>query len=187
MPPSPGRTRSRGQSLIELALAMPMFLGLTLGTADGGRAFYYREAVTNAARQALRTAALDSTDGNTSCAAIGATATPVSRSAHIPWQTGDWAGLTSIATAAGLESSSNGTATGSKISGATMTVTWHCLNGNAIANAQNGGTTDPSLAGSDAIEVAVSYNLTLLTPLAGRLFGTGTPVISADVRGRAEY
>ncbi len=138
-----GVGRPRGQSLAEIALAMPLFLGLTLGTADGGRA--------------------------------------------IPWQTGDWAGLSSIATAAGLESSSTGTAGGSKISGATITVTWHCRNGLAIANAQNAGVTDPSLTGSDAIDVAVSYNLTLLTPLAGRLFGTGTPVIAADVRGRAEY
>jgi Flp pilus assembly protein TadG len=185
---SPRRARrSRGQSLVEMALALPLFLGLTMGTADGGRAFYYREAVTNAARQALRSAVLDSTDGNTACAAIGSTAQAVTRSAHIPWQTGDWAGLSSIATSAGLESSSSGTAAGSKISGATITVTWHCRNGLAIANAQNSGVTDPSLAASDAIEVAVSYSLTLLTPLAGRMFGSGTPVISADVRGRAEY
>ncbi|HEX3607159.1 MAG TPA: TadE family protein [Candidatus Dormibacteraeota bacterium] len=173
--------------MAEIAMAMPLFLGLTLGVADGGRAFAYREAVTNAARQALRTAVLDSADGNLACASVSTPAQAVSKSGHVPSQTGDWAGLSSIATAAALEGSSNGTAAGSRISGATITVTWHCLSGSAIANAQNGGTTDPSSVSSDAIEVRISYGFTLLTPLVGRMMGSGTPQIAADVVGRAEY
>jgi len=46
----------RGQSLVEVAISLPVLLLLALGVTDIGRAFYYREAVTNSARQALRIA-----------------------------------------------------------------------------------------------------------------------------------
>jgi Flp pilus assembly protein TadG len=183
MPQARRHRRSRGQSLAEITLAMPLLLGLTLGVADGGRAFAYREAVTNAARQALRVAVSDSSDGNLACAGTGA----VTRTAHVPWVTGDPTYLVAIATAAALESSTNGAAAGSRIAGATITVTWHCKTALAVTNATNGGITDPSDTTSDAIDVSVSYGLTLLTPMAGRLFGSGTPVIAAQVIGRAEY
>lgn len=165
---------------------MPLFLGLTLGTADGGRAFYYREAVTNAARQALRVVATDNGNGsagNQACAGTG----KVVRTAHVPWQTGDPAYLAGIANVAALESSVTGAPAGSRIAGSTITVTWHCRSALAVTNSTNGGVTDPNNTASDAVEVRISYSMTLLTPLAGRLFGTGAPVISADVIGRAEY
>jgi Flp pilus assembly protein TadG len=187
------RRRAWGQSLVEIALAMPLFTGLTLGVADGGRAFYYNEAVVNAARQALREAVTDTNGlvqpyaGALTCVSIGSTATAVSATAHIPWQVGDTASLSTIADVAALESSSGGTAAGSRIAGATITVTWHCKSGTSIANAANGGVTDPSNVASDAVEVRISYNFTLLTPLVGRMFGSGSPTIAADVVGRAEY
>ena len=49
------RSRS-GQSLVETAITLPVVLLLALGVTDIGRAFYYREAVTNSVRQALRVA-----------------------------------------------------------------------------------------------------------------------------------
>ena len=52
-----GRRESlRGQSLVEVAISLPVLLLLALGVTDIGRAFFYREAVTNSARQALRIA-----------------------------------------------------------------------------------------------------------------------------------
>jgi hypothetical protein len=183
MSPARRHRRSQGQSLAEITLAMPLFLGLTLGVADGGRAFAYREAVTNAARQALRVAATDIGDGNQACAGTGA----VTRTGHVPWVTGDPAYLAGISTAAALESSANGTPAGSRIAGSTIAVTWHCKSALAVTNATNGGITDPSNTASDAIDVRISYSLTLLTPVAGRLFGSGTPVIAAHVIGRVEY
>ena len=187
------RRRARGQSLVEMALAMPLFLTLTLGVADGGRAFYYQEAVVNATRQALREAVTDTNGvtqpyaGALACAAIGGTATAVSATAHVPWQTGDAVYLTTIANAAALESSTTGTAAGSKIAGATITVTWHCKSGTSIKNSTNGGTTDPNSLASDAVDVEIDYRFTLLTPLVSRVFGSGTPIIAADMVGRAEY
>jgi Flp pilus assembly protein TadG len=188
----PGRRRARGQSLVEIALTMPLFLVLTLGTADGGRAFYYRETVINATRQALREAVTDVNGvtqpyaGTLACASISSTPTAVAKTAHVPWQSGDTAYLTNIANAAALESSTTGAAAGSKISGATITVTWHCKNGVPINNA--GATvTDPANVASDSVEVQISYSFSLLTPLVGRVFGSTTPTISADLMGRAEY
>ena len=43
--------RETGQSLVEVALALPILLLILLGLADLGRAFYYTTAVASAARQ----------------------------------------------------------------------------------------------------------------------------------------
>ncbi|HAF10804.1 MAG TPA: hypothetical protein DCK98_12090 [Chloroflexi bacterium] len=43
--------RDTGQSLVEVALALPLLLLILLGVADLGRAFYYTTAVASAARQ----------------------------------------------------------------------------------------------------------------------------------------
>jgi Flp pilus assembly protein TadG len=46
-----------GQSLIEVALALPLLIVLLLGLADGARAFYFAGIVTNAAREGVNYAA----------------------------------------------------------------------------------------------------------------------------------
>ena len=45
--------RSRGQTLVEFALILPVFLTLTLGVVDGARIFTAYIAVTNAAREGV--------------------------------------------------------------------------------------------------------------------------------------
>ena len=45
------RERRRGQSLVELCLAMPLLLLLLLGTIDLGRMFYYTVQMHNAVRE----------------------------------------------------------------------------------------------------------------------------------------
>jgi Flp pilus assembly protein TadG len=45
------RDRSRGQTLVEFALILPVFLTLTLGVVDGARIFTAYIAVTNASRE----------------------------------------------------------------------------------------------------------------------------------------
>jgi Flp pilus assembly protein TadG len=46
-----------GQSLIEVALALPVLLILLLGIADGARAYYYAGVVANSAREGANYAA----------------------------------------------------------------------------------------------------------------------------------
>ena len=50
------RIRRRGQALVEFALVVPIFMLLTLGIFEGGRAVYTFNALSNAAREALREA-----------------------------------------------------------------------------------------------------------------------------------
>jgi Flp pilus assembly protein TadG len=52
------RSTTRGQALVETALIVPVLLLLLGGVADLGRAFYYKIAVTNTAREAAHWATL---------------------------------------------------------------------------------------------------------------------------------
>jgi len=49
----------RGQSLVEVALAMPFLLLILLGIADLGRAFYYTVTISGAAREAAAFAVMN--------------------------------------------------------------------------------------------------------------------------------
>lgn len=68
--------RETGQSLVEVALALPILLLVLLGLADLGRAFYYTTAVASAARQGAAYVAtvaspIPSTLTQKACAATG--------------------------------------------------------------------------------------------------------------------
>jgi Flp pilus assembly protein TadG len=175
-------TCRRGQSLVELALALPMVLILGLCVADVGRGFFYREAVADATRQALRIAVLQpqQATGNTACAGGGSSA---SLSTTLPPASGNT--LATIGNEASLESTSDGTPSGTIISGATMTVTWHCAS-NLAVTAVTATATDPANTGSDAVEVQIIYHMTLITPFLGNI--VASPVtVKADVQARAQY
>src|SRR5438309_96106 len=173
-------TTSRGSSAVELAISLPFLCLLIFGVADIGRAFYYREAVANSGRQALRVAVSQSQQatGNTVCAGSGGKA-----SSAVPASSGP---ITTIVNDAAIESSSTGAASGSVIAGATVAVTWHCGGNLAVTNLTNGGVTDPAQPQSDAIEVKVTYSMNLITPLLQPLLGGAVP-IQVDLFGRAQY
>jgi TadE-like protein len=139
----------RGQSLVEASLTLPVVLLPALGVTDLGRAFYYREAVTNSVRQSLRIAVsqYQQSTANSICAGTGSGPLAVTVSSPIPPAGG---AIATIANQAALESSKDGTPAGSVIAGATLTMTFHCLNGASVTNATgNGlGPTDP---GSDSV------------------------------------
>jgi len=61
-PPDPS---NRGQSLVEFALVVPVFLLLLIGIAEFGRAWMTRNILTGASREAVRIAAVQ---GNTASA-----------------------------------------------------------------------------------------------------------------------
>lgn len=163
---------------------MPIVLLLALGVTDLGRAFYYREAVTNSVRQALRMAVSSYQHGTADsiCAGSGGGPTTVSVTTPLPSSGG---AIGTIATQASLESSRDGTPAGSVVAGATLTVTFHCLNGAAITNATGNGR-GPSDAGSDSITAAITLSMPIVTPVLSPLFGASIP-IRATSSQRVEY
>jgi Flp pilus assembly protein TadG len=54
----------RGQTLVEFALILPVFLLVLMGILDLGRAVYYSSTLNNAAREAARQAIVDQTCAN---------------------------------------------------------------------------------------------------------------------------
>lgn len=169
---------------MEAAITLPVVLLLALGVTDIGRAFYYREAVTNSVRQALRMAVspYQQTTANTICAGSGGGPVAVTVVSAIPPSGGS---ITTIANQAALESSSDGTPAGSVIAGATLTVTFHCLNGAAITNATgNGG--GPSNVGSDSVTASITKSMNVITPLLWPVTGVSYPITVTSSQ-RSEY
>jgi len=177
------RKHLSGQSLVEVAISLPVLLLLALGVTDIGRAFYYREAVTNSARQALRIAVSPAqhATGDAVCAGAGGPSA-VTVTTSIGSSGGS---IASIVNLASLESSSNGTAAGSVISGGTISVTFHCLAGAVITNATSNGA-GPLDPGSDSITVSVTYRLNVITPLLWPMTGTSFPITVSSYE-RSEY
>ena len=178
------RGRSRGQSLVEAAITLPLLLLLALGVTDLGRAFYYREAVTNSVRQSLRMAVSSyqhSTADNV-CATTSGGPLAVTVTSAVPAAGG---AIATIANQAALESSKDGTPSGSVIAGATLAVTFHCLNGAAITNAtgDGGGPFDP---GSDSITASITRPMNVITPVIWPLTGSSYP-IKVTSSQRVEY
>lgn len=65
----------RGQSLVEFALILPIFLLLIMGIVDAGRLIFTYNTVANAARQGARIAIVNqSTTGTNTCDTASATA-----------------------------------------------------------------------------------------------------------------
>lgn len=62
--------RSRGQALVEFALAFPLFVLIVIGLFDAGRAVYSYNTVANSARAAARVAIVDQTPASIRARAI---------------------------------------------------------------------------------------------------------------------
>ncbi|HXD82065.1 MAG TPA: TadE family protein [Candidatus Acidoferrum sp.] len=174
----------RGQSLVEAAITLPVVLLLALGVTDIGRGFYYKEAVTNSVRQALRMAvsSYQQTTANSICAGTGGGPVAVTVVSAIPPAGG---AIATIANQAALESSSNGTPAGSVLAGATLRVTFHCLNGAAVTNATSNGA-DPTNAGSDSVTASITKPMSVITPLLWPVTGTSYPITVTSFQ-RSEY
>jgi hypothetical protein len=157
---------------------------LALGVTDLGRAFYYREAVTNSVRQALRMAVSSYQHSTADGICSGTSGGPVSVTVTdtVPSAGG---GIATIANQAALESSRDGTPGGSVIAGSTIAVTFHSLNGQGITNAtgNNGGPLDP---GSDSITATISKQMNVITPLMWPLTGASYPIRVTSSQ-RVEY
>lgn len=174
----------RGQSLVEAAVTLPFILLLALGVTDIGRAFYYREAVTNATRQALRVAVSQGQQAtaNSACASAGAGPVATTINDTLP-PTGS--SITTIANLASLESSGTGATAGSVINGAAIHVTFHCLANAGVSNATSSGGL-PSTAGADSVTVSITYTFTVITPLLWPVVSHTFPITVTSTE-RTEY
>ena len=71
------RRNDRGQSLVEFALVLPIFLLLIFGVVDAGRLVYTYNTISNAARDGARVAIVNqSTTGTATCDTTQPTAWP---------------------------------------------------------------------------------------------------------------
>jgi Flp pilus assembly protein TadG len=169
---------------VEAAITLPIVLLLALGVTDLGRSFYYREAVTNSVRQALRMAvsSYQHTTADGVCASTSGGPVTVTLTSPLPPSGG---AMSTIANQAALESSRDGTPAGSVLAGATLTLTFHCLNGAAITNATgNGG--PPTSAGSDSVTASITEPMSIITPVLWPMFGSGFPITVTSSQ-RVEY
>jgi type II secretory pathway pseudopilin PulG len=66
---SPRPSRNLGQSLVEFALVLPIFLAILIGMVDIGRAVWANNAVANAAREAARWAVVHGGTPDNECPA----------------------------------------------------------------------------------------------------------------------
>jgi len=178
------RGRSKGQSLVEAAITLPLVLLLTLGVTDLGRAFFYREAVTNSVRQSLRMAvsSYQHSTADSVCASTSGGPVAVTMTSAVPPAGG---AIATIANQAALESSKDGTPAGSVIAGATIAVTFHCLNGAAITNATGNGR-GPLDPGSDSISATITQPMSVITPVIWPLTGSSYPIRVTSSQ-RVEY
>ena len=77
----PFRRRSRGQSLVEFALVLPMFLLLLFGIIDMGRYVYMNSVLSQAAREGARLASVEASwigSADVSCGKTGGATCPAS-------------------------------------------------------------------------------------------------------------
>ena len=178
------RGRERGQSLVEAAITLPIVLLLALGVTDLGRAFYYREAVSNSVRQALRMAvsSYQQAAANGVCGTTSGGPLAVTVTSAVPPSGGQ---IVTIANQAALESSKDGTPAGTVIAGATITVTFHCLDGFAITNATGNGH-GPFDPGSDSITATITKQMSVITPVLWPLTGGSYPLRVTSSQ-RVEY
>lgn len=169
---------------METAITLPVVLLLALGVTDIGRSFYYREAVTNSVRQALRMAVspYQQSTANSVCAGTSGGPVAVTVTANVTPASGV---IATISNQAALESSKDGTPGGSAVAGATINVTFHCLNAVAITNATGNGN-GPNDPGSDSITVTIIKPMSVVTPMLGSLLGPSFPIRVTSSQ-RVEY
>ena len=173
------RWRSRaGQSLVEMAMVLPVLTFLTFGLVDFGRAYYFQVSITNAAREGARVGILNIYTGpqNPSCSA--ATSPPY---AICPVQTD-----TAISQAVSNELMY------SAIAPTSITICPpHDSSGSTVGCADTSNRVDKWNSGVASnqnyyVTVNVKYDFQLYTPLMQQL--VGNPVhMSVSVQMRTNY
>jgi TadE-like protein len=171
------RWRGRaGQSLVEMAMVLPILAILTFGLVDFGRGYYFQVSITNAAREGARVAILNIYTGpqNPGCSTSNAYATcPVQTDA-------------AIMTAVGHELTYSG------IPPTSITICPpHDSTGSTAGCPDSSNRVDKWVSGDPAqqnyyVTVNVKYDFQLYTPLMQQL--VGNPIhMSVSVQMRTNY
>ena len=168
--------RRLGQSLVEMAMVLPILTFLTFGLVDFGRAYFFQVSVTNAAREGARVAILNIYTGpaDPSCSTSNSYATcPVQTDPAIVNAVNAellYSGITPLSIRICPPHDSTGSTTGCADSS------------NRVTNWLSG---DPNKA-NYYVTVNVKYDFQLYTPLMQQL--VGNPVhMSVSVQMRTNY
>jgi hypothetical protein len=168
------RWRGRaGQSLVEMAMVLPVLAFLTFGLVDFGRAYYFQVAVTNAAREGARAAILNIYTGpqTPACVSPSFSTCPVQTDANII------NAVNSELTYSGITPKS---ITICPPHDSTMS-TAGCPDSTNRVDDWNGGTTT-----NYYVNVNVKYDFQLYTPMMQQLLGN--PItMSVSVQMRTNY
>jgi Flp pilus assembly protein TadG len=98
------RTPSRGQTLVEFALILPVFILVLMGILDLGRAVYYSATLSNAAREAAREGIVDQTCNHVTDKAVQRAVGMQNVTATVTWTTPAGTTTRSCSPAAGTAS-----------------------------------------------------------------------------------
>ena len=169
----PFMRRRLGQSLVEMAMVLPLLTFLTFGLVDFGRAYFFQVSVTNAAREGARVAILNvyTGPGTPSCSSSNAYAT-------CPVQTDSAIGtaVTNEVTYSGITPNSVTVCPPHDSTGSTA----GCADSSNRVQDWVSGTTNYY------VTVNVKYDFQLYTPLMQQL--VGNPIhMSVSVQMRTNY
>ena len=152
------RAARRGQSLVEFALVIPIFLLLIMGVIDAGRLVYMNSTLSNAAREGARTGSVEAswmTQSGGACGGAAGQKCPANNAAL----------LADIKATADYMNAPFGPVANAYL---------RCTIGTAVAPAVGTSTTClPNLTGNQ-ISVRVTQSWSALTPLIGQIIGPKT-------------
>jgi Flp pilus assembly protein TadG len=161
-----GRKSAGGQSLVEFALVLPIFLLMMFGVIDAGRYVFANSAVSNAAREGARLGSVEASwmgSGDASCGTAGGPICPV-----------DFNALKAhIKSAANRQMTPFGSVTNVYI---------NCVS--SAGTPPTGAWTSSSCAANKYggfISVRVTYVWDAITPMIGNIMGSITTTASATV------
>jgi Flp pilus assembly protein TadG len=172
------RARCRGQSLVETALILPVFLLVLFGLIDGGRFIYTGSVMSQAAREGARLAAVEArwinktaTDDPSCVGSSGAINPAVNPGAHVCPTPAMF--ITETRNAANRMVAGVGTIS---------TVDIRCDSGTAPSGAW--AAAPATCTGSkigDIVSVRVTYTFRPLTPIAGQILGSVSRTASTSM------
>lgn len=145
------REGSRGQTLVEFALILPVFLLLTLGVVDGARIFTAYIAITNGAREGALYAA-SGTNYNKWCSTSTTVACPTGWTA--------------------ANQSTNPDNIAYRVQQETQGLTQSAITLDPPTCADASGTTITCGASATRVTVKVRYQMTLFVPVVGMILGS---------------